>query len=174
MRGAAVPPGILDHIRHAEAWLRHARADWARGDARQVLLRLLLAEAEIRRARESGTFVDAGVPVHRQRPVWMVWGAIAAAALLVVAGYALIRSLVSAPTASAPPAVQAVSAVHGGTGILRFESGRVLPFVGFPGGTRLDRMAPGGFWGPDTPLGGESFDSPLRFGDDGIVPAISK
>ena len=60
MNGGAGPSGIVEHIRHAEAWLRQARGDCARGDVRRVVLRLLLAEAEIRRARESG--VRVGVP----------------------------------------------------------------------------------------------------------------
>ncbi len=199
MSGGAEPSGILEHIRHAEAWLRQARGACARGDVRQVVLRLLLAEAEIRRARESGAVV--GVPASSgvrpggviqslthgpllasigvRRPARVVWAAVAAAGLLVAAASALLRPLGSVPQAGTPGAGQAVVAADGGRGVLRFESGNFLPFVGFPAGARTDRPAPDAFWGPDVPPGGDasggpSIDVSLRFGGDGSVPAISK
>ena len=170
-----VPSGILEHIRHAEGWLRRARADCARGDARQVVLRLLLAEAEIRRARESGTSAAApALPARRPRSVWMGVGAAVAAGLLVLAGYAMVRPLVSTPTASAPQLVHAIPAAQGGRGILRFESGGVLPLVGFPGAPQDRTTVPGSFAGVNDLRGGDPLDLPLRIGDDGPVPVTSK
>jgi hypothetical protein len=126
---------ILAHIRHAEEWLRKARADYARGDGRQVLLRLLLAEAEIRRARESGA-VAAGVARRRAAaPGWAILGALAAAGVI-LAGYALARPPVSGPVATAPAILRAAPVGAVRDGVLRFESGQVLPFVGVPAGTR--------------------------------------
>ena len=184
MNERAEPSGILEHIRHAEAWLRQARRDLARGDVRQVVLRLLLAEAEIRRARESGD--SAGAPVSSGggiqsvgRRVKVIWAAVAAAGLLVAAASVLLRPLGSVPQAGTPAVGRAVAASDGGGGRLRFESGGILPFVGVTAGARSDRPAPDEFWGPDAPPGGEgsggaSIDVPLRFGGDGGVPAISK
>ncbi|TMI90775.1 MAG: hypothetical protein E6H00_06025 [Bacillati bacterium ANGP1] len=180
MNGGAGPSGIVEHIRHAEAWLRRARGDCARGDARQAVLRLLLAEAEIRRARESGAWMDVPVScgVRRGRPARVVW-AVVAAGLLVVAASALLRPPGPVPSAGIRSDGRAAAAADEGRGILRFESGNVLPFVGFPVGARPDRPAFDGFWGPDAPpageaSGGASIDVPLRFGGDGSVPAISK
>src|SRR5579864_7114992 len=55
------PDPLLRHIRHAEEWLGRARRDWRRGNAPAAMLRLMLAEAEIRHARETG----AGTAVWR-------------------------------------------------------------------------------------------------------------
>jgi hypothetical protein len=52
---------LLHHIRHAEDWLCRARTDWRSGNAPAAMLRLMLAEAEIRHARETG----AGIPSAR-------------------------------------------------------------------------------------------------------------
>ncbi|HTD46697.1 MAG TPA: hypothetical protein VK881_05450 [bacterium] len=179
MSGGAEPSGILEHIRHAEAWLRRARGDCARGNVRQVVLRLLLAEAEIRRARESGVLMGAQASIGHRRPARVVWAAVAAAGLLVAAASALLRPLGSVPQAGTPRMGQVVAAADGGRGVLRFESGRILPFVGFPAGARPDRPAPDPFWGPDVPPGGDasggtSIGVSLRFGGDGSVPAISR
>ncbi|MHB8730509.1 MAG: hypothetical protein ACYDAB_01805 [bacterium] len=48
------PDPLLRHIRQAEEWLGRARRDWRRGNAPAAMLRLMLAEAEIRHAREVG------------------------------------------------------------------------------------------------------------------------
>ncbi|HEV2358930.1 MAG TPA: hypothetical protein VGZ23_15160 [bacterium] len=45
---------LLRHVFHAEEWLRRARRDWRSGDGHAAVLRLMLAEAEIRHAREAG------------------------------------------------------------------------------------------------------------------------
>lgn len=49
----AIDP-LLRHVFHAEEWLRRARDDWRSGNGRAAVLRLMLAEAEIRNAREAG------------------------------------------------------------------------------------------------------------------------
>ena len=107
-----------------------------------MLLRLLLAEAEIRRARESGG-VTAGIPRRRAAaPGWAILGALAAAGV-VMAGYALVKPPAFGPVATSPAVVRAVPVTAGHNGVLRFESGQVLPFVGVPAGIR-----PGGPTGP--------------------------
>lgn len=145
---------MLAHIRHAEDWLRRARSACGRGEARQAVLRLLLAEAEIRRARESGE-EGAGAPlgVRHARSRWAVLGAIAAAGV-VIAAYALAQT--PGPIAR-PGVVRATPAAGGSTSILRFETGRVLPIVGFPTETRSDGSpAPGLVWSSeDQGLGGD-------------------
>jgi hypothetical protein len=83
---------IVDHIRHAEEWLRWARIDYRRGDVRSTVLRLFLAEAEIQHAREAGM----NLPAARPRRSLRVWPALlgAAAALVVCAvGYTALRSM---------------------------------------------------------------------------------
>src|SRR5579859_829066 len=93
----ARPDPLLRHIRHAEEWLGRARGDWRRGNAPAALLRLMLAEAEIRHARETGTAVArSAAPVgdgqadrsrRGRRP--LAAAAIAAAAVLAAGlGYA--------------------------------------------------------------------------------------
>lgn len=88
MSGGADP--LLRHIRHAEDWLGRARLDWRRGNAPAAMLRLMLAEAEIRHARESG----AAAPPGGRRVAWPKAAAAIAAAAVVAAGlgYASIRS----------------------------------------------------------------------------------
>jgi len=153
---------ILAHIRHAEEWLRKARADYARGDGRRVLLRLLLAEAEIRRARESGA-VTAEVPRRRAAPpAWAILGVLAAVGVI-LAGFAFARPPVSGPVVTAPAGLQAAPVAAGRNGVLRFESGQVLPFVGVPAGTR-----PGGPTGPGSVEG--VLGDPLLNSNDG--PAL--
>ena len=124
MSGGAEPSGILEHIRHAEAWLRQARGACARGDVRQVVLRLLLAEAEIRRARESGAWMDVPVScgVRRGRPARVVW-AVVAAGLLVVAASALLRP--PGPVPSAAQTARMTSASRGPSSLSR-SSGRAI------------------------------------------------
>ena len=159
MRGASASGGIIARIRHAERWLRRARSDCERGDSRRAVLRLLLAEAEIRRARESDAVIVESVP-RRSPPAWVVVGAIAAVAMVLIV-HALTRPPVPGPAAAAPGPVSAVPARQDqGEGVLRFESGRVLPFVGFPVGAQPAWRA-----GPANGLGGEG--DPLLNGADG-------
>lgn len=158
MSGAAPSGGILVHIRHAERWLRRARSDCRRGDVRQAVLRLLLAEAEIRRARESDAMIVAAPP-RRVPPAWFILGAVAAT-VVVLTVHALMKPPVPGPVAAAPSAVSVAPAGQGlGGGVLRFESGGVLPFVGFPTGGRPIRRA-----GPESVLGVEG--DPLLNGAD--------
>ena len=162
MSGLDTSCRILAHIRHAEEWLRKARADYARGDGRRVLLRLLLAEAEIRRARESGA-VTAEVPRRRAAaPAWAILGVLAAVGVI-LAGFAFARPPVSGPVVTAPAGLQAAPVAAGRNGVLRFESGQVLPFVGVPAGTR-----PGGPTGPGSVEG--VLGDPLLNSNDG--PAL--
>ena len=147
---------MLAHIRHAERWLSRARLDCGRGEARQAVLRLLLAEAEIRRARESGAGETACPSVRPGRSLWTVLGAVAAAGVVLIA-YALAGPFATSRTATAPrvaPAAQ-LAPLHGGSpsSIVRFDSGRVLPLVGFPAEARPERSTvPGFVWSSDDPL----------------------
>ena len=72
---------LLRHIRHAEDWLRCARTDWRSGNAPAAMLRLMLAEAEIRHARETGAVLPAG-----RRARWSRTAAAMAAAAVLAAG----------------------------------------------------------------------------------------
>jgi hypothetical protein len=147
MNGVDTSCGMLAHIRHAEGWLRRARADYVRGNGPQVLLRLLLAEAEIRRARESGA-ATAAVPL-RCSPAsrWTILGTVALASALLV--YTVARPPAPSPTAKVSAASHTLPMVGRG-GVLRFESGQVLPFVGVPAGIRpSSRTGPGNALGID-------------------------
>jgi len=126
---------LLRHIRHADDWLRRARADWKRGNASGALLRLMLAEAEIRQAREDGAGAVRGrgesAGMGREaRPARTVRAAAAVAAAAVLAGgigYASFRAAVLGrqPIVAhdAPPA-----AVRGrfGERIVQLDSGQFL------------------------------------------------
>ncbi len=87
---------LLRHIRHAEDWLRRARHDWRGGNAPAAMLRLMLAEAEIRHARETGAdgIVVISGRVTGRRAGWpRAAAAIAAAAVLAAGlGYASMRA----------------------------------------------------------------------------------
>jgi len=162
----ATSGGILAHIRHAERWLRKARADCQRGDVPQAVLRLLLAEAEIRRAREWGATADEAPRRRARTPSWAVVSTVVAAGVIAAAYavFVLTRPLVPGPVADAPSIVWAVPVGQRLDGaVLRFESGQVLPFVGVPAGVR-----PSGRTGLD---GTGGFDGdPLLNGADGPTP----
>lgn len=160
--GRAIADTVLAHIGHAERWLRRARADYERGDVRQVVLRLLLAEAEIRRARESGAAI-ADLPPRRPPQVpWAVLGAVTAAAVI-LAGYALIQ-YAAGPVAHAPDQIQTGHGRSRLSGIVRFDSGQVLPFVELP--VRPSGTAPG--------AAGLDMDRLVTFGDEGPVLVTSR
>jgi hypothetical protein len=161
MNGVDPSVGMLAHIRHAEGWLRRARADYLRGNGPQVLLRLLLAEAEIRRARESAVGTAAAPPRRSPASLWTILGTVAlAGALLVV--YTVIRPPVPSPAARVSAASHTIP-IGGRGGVLRFESGQVLPFVGVPAGIR-----PGGWTGPGNAVGIDA--NPLLTNDEGPTP----
>jgi hypothetical protein len=163
MSPPAAPDSLAERIRHAEAWLRRARLDCRRGEIDRALLRLLLAEAEIRRARESGKSAAAAGGRMRRMPGWAVLGAAVVTALLLVLGYVLVQPIGSGPTAATPHVRQATSVARAPEGILQFESGKVLPFVALPGGVPNQGSEPSASWGIP-PSGLEPVDL-LRTGD---------
>jgi hypothetical protein len=158
MSGRSIADAVLAHIGHAERWLRRARADYERGDLRQVVLRLLLAEAEIRRARESGEAI-AELPPRRPAHLALTIAAAVAVAGLILAGYALIQPYAAGPLAQVPDQTKPGHDRGGLTGIVRFDTGQVLPFVAFPGRTGATGTAPG-------PTAVE-MDRLVTIGDDG-------
>lgn len=118
---------LLRHIRHAEHWLGRARLDWRHGNAPAAMLRLMLAEAEIRHARETRTAAPDAAPAGRG---WIAWpkaaAAMAAAAVLAGGlGYMSIR-----PQQQGAIAEQAGSAagLRGGLSqtIVRLDTGQFL------------------------------------------------
>ncbi len=126
MRGGADP--LLRHIRHAEDWLGRARLDWRRGNAPAAMLRLMLAEAEIRHARETGVAASpVAAPAGRGRVTWPKAAAVIAAAAVLAAGlgYASIR-----PEQQGALAERAGSpaGLHGGLSrvIVRLDTGQFL------------------------------------------------
>jgi hypothetical protein len=92
---------LLRHIRHAEEWLGRARLDWRRGNAPAAMLRLMLAEAEIRHAREADAETRAPRPAAPEgrragrsgRVGWLRPAAAVAATAVLAAGlgYASMR-----------------------------------------------------------------------------------
>ncbi len=162
MNGRAIADTVVAHIGHAERWLRRARADYERGDLRQVVLRLLLAEAEIRRARESGAAIAELPPRRHARVGWPILGAAVAAALIVV-GYALIQ-YEGGPVAQAPDQIQTGHGRSQLSGIVRFDSGQMLPFVELP--ARPSGKAQGAV--------GLDMDRLVTFSDEGPVFVTSR
>lgn len=130
------PDGVARHIQHAEEWLRWARSDYRRGDPRAAVLRLLLAEAEIRHARETGTRLAASSLRASWRPRRRGLAVVGAAVafVLVAAAYTALRS----EGRDGPAAVVPSSAV-------RLETGRFLTLV--PALAGADQDWPGGVVG---------------------------
>lgn len=159
MGGRSIADAVLAHIGHAERWLRRARADYQRGDLRQVVLRLLLAEAEIRRARESGAAMTELPPRRPAHLPWAIAAAVAAAGLI-LAGYALIQPYAAGPVAQVPDQMQLGHGRGSLTGIVRFDdTGQVLPFVVFPGRAGVTGTALG--------TAGVDMDRLVTISDDG-------
>lgn len=123
------PDVLLRHIGYAEDWLRRARYDWRRGDGPGALRRLMLAEAEIRHARESGAALGAPQAGPRQpAPAWRLVAGLAGAAVLAAAiGYA---SMWSGTAQRSPIAAQGGmrGSARGGfeRSIVQLDSGRFL------------------------------------------------
>ncbi len=171
--------GIVCHIRHAEEWLRWARGDCRRGDMRSAVLRLLLAEAEIRHAREAGTaagFHSTGPgSLGARRRSWLIPVAAASALVIVAAGYALLRpELPPGPAAAdAPPTpvvLRAEPTAGGLPGVVQLDSGRLLTIVSPAADPAPDRSGEAPPWGSPL-LRGRTFDGPAgRFGRVG--PAL--
>ncbi len=147
------PGGVARHIQHAEEWLRWARSDYRRGDPRAAVLRLLLAEAEIRHARETGMRLAAS-PCASWRPRRRGMAVVGAAVALVLAAaaYTTLRSGGRSGTAAVVPS----SAVQ-------LETGRFLTLV--PALAGADQDQPGGV------AGLREFHIMLRPGGDEAGPS---
>ena len=125
---------LLRHIRNAEDWLRRARHDWRAGNAPAAMLRLMLAEAEIRHARETGAEGIAPRPAAAplaggHRAGWSrAAAAIAAAAVLAAGlGYAAMRAALPRPDALAVRDGSAAGLGRGiGRTIVQLDSGQFL------------------------------------------------
>ncbi len=117
-------PPMMRHIRYAEQWLRWARADYRRGEVRGAVLRLMVAEAEIRHARAAGmATVDSPRVVSRSgRLVAVAMGG--AAVLLLGLGYPLFRGGESARQ----PAVE-TQITSAPFGPVQLQSGNLLVLV---------------------------------------------
>jgi hypothetical protein len=168
MSWTRAPDSLAERIRHAEAWLRRARVDCRRGDTDRALLRLLLAEAEIRRARESGkSAAAAGRPIRRAPGAWAILSVVAVVSLLLIARYVAVQPIGLGPTATTGHPRHTASVARTPEGIVQFESAKVLPFVGLPGGVPDRGSAPSVSWGnPPSEL--EPVDL-LQTGDGGWV-----
>jgi len=125
------PDALLDHLRHAEEWLARARRDHRRGDHRAAVLRLMLAEAEIRHARETAMrrAVDPFAPRARRVPA--AARALGAAAAVVAVGYAAFLG-VGATAPATPPAARVAAAVSAPEDVIRLDSGGALTLTPFP------------------------------------------
>jgi hypothetical protein len=171
MSWPTAPDGLAERIRHAEGWLRRARVDCRRGHTDRALLRLLLAEAEIRRARESGeSAVAAGGPIRRAPGGWALLAAAGIAALLMIVRLAVIYPIGTGQTDAKTHLRQAASTARAPEGIVQFESAKVLPFVGLLGGVPDRGAEPSASWG--SPVHGLEPVDLLRSGDGGwVAPA---
>jgi len=122
------PDILLRHIGYAEDWLRRARYDWRTGDGPGALRRLILAEAEIRHARESGAALGTQAGPRQPAPAWRLVAGLAAAAVL-AAGIAYASMWSGAPQRS-PIAAQGGMRrpARGGVerSIVQLDSGRFL------------------------------------------------
>jgi hypothetical protein len=120
------PDVLLRHIGYAEEWLRRARRDWRRGDGAAAVRRLLLAEAEIRHARETAAVqpVRAGARADAARR--LVAGLAAVIVLAAGMGYALTRA--GAPRSHAVTVRAAEGRADHGVErtIVQLDSGRIL------------------------------------------------
>jgi hypothetical protein len=154
------PDALLRQIGYAEDWLRRARRDWQNGDTRGALRRLMLAEAEIRHARETGAVLQrpaadrAGAAPGRRLVAGLV------AALLLAAGIGYASKWTGTPQPRAVAVRRAGDRLSRGVGrtIVQLDSGRFLmpdpgqESVGTPAGpgftvpgARVDR-APADRW----------------------------
>jgi len=146
---------------------------------RSAVLRMLLAEAEIRRAREAGTaagFHSAGLAsLGARRRSWLMPVAAASALVIAAAGYVLLRpELQPGPAASdAPPASVALRAgptAGGLPGVVQLDSGRLLTIVSPAPDPAPDQTGEAAPWGSPL-LRGRTLDGPAgRFGRVG--PAL--
>jgi hypothetical protein len=113
------PDAFSCSVGYAEDWLRRARRDWRSGNAPAAVRRLMLAEAEIRHARETVAGLDVPARRRRRGAGWRVGAGLAAAAVL-AAGVGYASMWTGAP--SQPRAV----AARGADGRPRGENGRTI------------------------------------------------
>jgi hypothetical protein len=130
-------PPMMRHIRYAEQWLRWARADYRRGEVRGAILRLMVAEAEIRHARAAGMSTTPEPPRVVSRSGRLAAVAMGSAAVLLLGlGYPLFRG---GESGRQPAAVtQTTSAPFGP---VQLQSGSLLVLVppGDVGRVRTER-----------------------------------
>lgn len=158
------PDGVVRHIQHAEEWLRWARSDHRRGDLRAVVLRLLLAEAEIRHAREVGVHLVAGPhPHHRSRRRLAAVGA-AVALVLAAATYTVLRpESRHGPSPVGPSAHGWATEPPAPAGAVQLQAGRLLRL-----GPVFSDAEPGS---PGGPPGTSDFRLlPIHGGNAGALP----
>jgi hypothetical protein len=125
--GMPRPDPFACSIHYAEDWLRRARRDWGSGNAPAAVRRLMLAEAEIRHARETVAALD--VPARRNgRGVgWRVAAGLAAAAVLAAGvGYASMRAGTPSLEVAAVPGADGRPRRGSGRTIVQLETGRYL------------------------------------------------
>ncbi len=118
-------PPMMRHIRYAEQWLRWARADYRRGEVRGAILRLMVAEAEIRHARAAGmSMAESPRVVSRSgRLAAVAMGSVAV--LLLGLGYPLFRGGESARQ----PAAETQMTSSAPFGPVQLQSGTLLDLV---------------------------------------------
>ncbi len=91
----------------------------------------MLAEAEVRRAREAGMQLAAEPPAPRARRVPTAALALGAAAVIVAVGYAAFLG-VGATAPAATPAARAASAAPAPEDVIRLDPGGALTLPPFP------------------------------------------
>ncbi len=99
---------LTERIAYAESWLDRARRHFEDGDIDRGTLTLILAEAEVHRAREAGTAASPPAPPVRTSPRLRGAGAaiaaLAAACVLVVASVAALKDKAPVEARDAAPA----------------------------------------------------------------------
>ncbi|HXX40389.1 MAG TPA: hypothetical protein VEP50_19915, partial [bacterium] len=128
------PDALLRHLRYAEEWVRWARSDYRRGDVHGAVLRLLLAEAEVRHAREAGSQGADDVPARsfRRPGVVTTVGALAVAAMLAATAYnAFLSGAGPRRRAASPgaPVVRMAPTDGASWGAVRLDSGDFLTLI---------------------------------------------
>jgi hypothetical protein len=121
------PDALLRQIGYAEDWLRRAQRDWEKGDTPAALRRLMLAEAEIRHARETGAVLRRPAADRvGAAPGRLVAGLVAA--ILLAAGIGFASKWTGTPQPGAVAARRAGDRLRGGVGrtIVQLDSGRFL------------------------------------------------
>jgi hypothetical protein len=152
---------LLRHLRHAEEWLRWARSDYRHGDVHGAVLRLLLAEAEVRHAREAGSHSAEEAPARTSRGHGVAAPAVAVAAAAAVAA-AVYATFLSGGSGSERPASADTPAVT-----LR-PAGESWASVRLDAGDFFTLLQPGATGAPDAaaPFGAGTPPGDPRFVDE--------